>query len=313
MASSAVEQVVREELGHYPGVQLELKNGGKHDRAVFRLGDKSRFLTLPKTPSDHRVPMNIRRDLKRVLGELGVKRARQERKSRRHWTSDATLGLQASGLSLVISKHSKLHQHFETKDPNQAWSFELRSSVTLTDPPLLVVKRETIPEGRVRARAGMVRARHIRTGAFLIKMSRNALPAPLKRAPKFGAVELKLYADEGNALVFKLPEGVLPTSYQPHHDRTEEAPAPLPSQAWKEPTVEAPQEPRERTPEPRVPQVVVQPPPMPTTLQLALPKQTISIEQAIAVLNKKKQQLGNSLRFTVEEGGYLSAVHRIGK
>ena len=47
-------------------------------------------------------------------------------------------------------------------------------------------------------------------------------------------------------------------------------------------------------------------------LVLQMPKQGVSIEAALSVLNKAKRRLGSNLRFTIEEGGYLSAVHRIG-
>lgn len=76
MASKAVIETVETELKHYPGVEMEIRNGGKHDRAVFSKGAKSRFVTIPKTPGDWRTKQNLRRDVKKTLGELGVERLR---------------------------------------------------------------------------------------------------------------------------------------------------------------------------------------------------------------------------------------------
>lgn len=320
MASSAIEQLVKGELEHYPGVKLELKDGRRHDRAVFFFGGKSRFLTLPKTPSDWRANENIKRDLKKTLGELGVKRAAdyiargsgsRGGAGRRTKTADAAFGLNKNGLVFTIGVRSQVRKKFGKASGR--WQFELRASPDLRAPPLLVLKKATLPAGMER-KAGVVAGSDF-GGAWKFQVSRPQLPKMLQSIDRVSSIDVKLLKDEGDALVFSLPAGILPTSFQPHAD---ELPAPLPSEAWAEP-IQEPQEAPQEAVEPAQatevaqartePQVGLQDRP----IVLQFPKQTVSVEQAIAVLNRRKQQLGNGLRFTIEEGGYISAVHRIGK
>jgi hypothetical protein len=319
MASVAVETTLRDELTHYPGVELELKNGGKHDRAVFRLGDRSRFLTIPKTPSDYRADKNIVRDLRKTLVELGAKRddgivrgkGSRGGKGRRTRNADAAFALNASSIVLTFGRFSKLRKRFGGK-VKQQWTLEFRASPDLKAPPLVVLKKVDLPAGFERKK-GVAAGTDFR-GVWKFQFARALAPKMLKGVDYISSIDVELFKDEGDALVFKLPAGVLPTGYTPHTKVVEEdEPTPLPSQAWAEPR---PVE--ERVEEPEAPKVA-QAAPVPSTgladrpIVLQFPKQTISVEQAIAVLNRKKQQLGNGLRFTIEEGGYISAVHRIGK
>lgn len=317
MASSAIEQLVKSELGHYPGVKLEIKDGRRHDKAVFHFGNQSRFLTLPKTPSDWRANANIKRDLKKTLKELGVERSyhksvqRRGGKGRRHRNAVAAVALNKNNLVLLIPVNSKLLDRFKSPDgkPAATWEFEIRSSPDLQAPPLIAVKRVTMPPGMAK-RWGMTRGTMHKSGGWVLAIKRTQVPALAKKVDSIGSIDVQLYADEGKTLVFRLPAGVLPTSYHPHNDRLE-AEAPIPSEAWPEP-------PQERVEEPAAPEVAKAAPEPQAGYQdrpivLQMPKQSVSIEQAIALLNKRKQQLGNGLRFTIEEGGYLSAVHRIAK
>jgi hypothetical protein len=311
MASSAVEQVVKDELRHYPGVDLELKNGGKHDRAVFHLGGKSRFMVLPKTPSDHRAPKNVATTLRKTMEELGAHRQPLPRPTTRgDIPKGATAGiaLNSSYLSLIIPRDSKLLSRFKTPDgkPKGHWVFEIQSSVTLADPPLIAIKRTTLPPG-MQKKPGVVAGWGHNNGGWLLNISRGMVPVLTRMVDRFPTTEVQVVRDTADELVFKLPRGTIPTSYQPHHDVIEtpeperEQPAPKPSVAWADP----------KPPEPEVAPAPA--PSQPGVLEFKWPKQSVSIEQAINVLNAKKRQHGNNLRFTIEEGGYISAVHRIGK
>lgn len=319
MASRAIEQIVTGELKHYPEVEVELQNGGKHDRALFRLGKRTRFMTLPKTPSDHRAPENIKRDMRKTLVELGAKRSfgtigagSRGGKGRRTRTADAAVALNATGLIFVIPAASKALPRFKTPDnePARHWTFEFRSSVDLKRPPQLAIKKAELPPGVEKA-PGISSGWSTTAGGWVFKVSPKMHPA-LKNVSTFASIDVKLLHAGEDELIFSMPEGVFPTSYQPHHDETEAHPAPLPSQAWREPE-EAPQEAPE---EPEAPKPTKAPGEalagiLDKPIVLQMPRQSVSIEQAIALLNKKKLQLGNKLRFTIKEDGFLSAIHRI--
>ena len=136
-------------------------------------------------------------------------------------------------------------------------------------------------------------------------MSRSNIPA-LARIPNFKGTGVRLYEDNGSELVFELPAGTIPTGFRkpdqvPVDARSPEPDAPVvPSggPGAMEPTPAA---------TPAIPVDIGDRP-----LILQMPKQGVSIEAAIAVLNKAKRRLGTNLRFTIEEGGYLTAVHKIG-
>lgn len=343
MASSAVEQVVKSELEHYPGVELELKDGRKHDKAVFHFQNRSRFLTLPKSPSDWRATENIRRDLKKTLEELGVERLRyrpgtrdnmKRRKraravapwvargpgshggpGRRTRNALAAFAVNKYDIVVTIPYKSPLVRHFKDDEgkPLAHWTMELLASPNLHAPPKLVLKRVELPPGKERQQ-GVTTGWPVNKGAWAIKIARRSFPALANKVKdKISSIDLNLNEERGDRLIFDLPEGTFPTSYQPHHDpvEAEEPPAPLPSQAWPE----RPEEPAEEPPATEVAKVTPEPQAgyQDRPIVLQMPKQTVSVEQAIALLNKRKAQLGNLLRFTVEEGGFLSAVHRIGK
>lgn len=325
MASTAVLETVQNELGHYPGVELEIKSGGKHDRAIFRIGERSRFLTIPKTPSDHRAEKNIVRDLKKTLDELGVERQRYRPGSRQgiggrprakkpraggrglHYHAEATLGLAKDDLTISIPMHSPLLERFRTPEgrPVSAWRLELRSSVDLAAPPHLVLKKAEIRPGLARERSGIVRGGALgKHGGWKLVMRRNNLPKLLKRLDPFSSVELKLRSSNSEELEFDIPQGVIPTSYDPNRNKPEPVQEPVEALQEREETVEVPE--------------VAKAAPVPSTgladkpIVLQFPKQAVSVEQAIRVLNVHKQKLGSNLRFTVTEGGFLTAVHRIG-
>jgi hypothetical protein len=162
----------------------------------------------------------------------------------------------------------------------------------------LVLTRATMPAGQVR-KTGMAGGFHLKkTGAWRLTFTRHSLKF-LKRIETIAPTAVDLYEETPGELVFKIPTGVIPTSFKPH-------PAPA---AIEEPAEPEPQP--AQAPAPAAAEAMNGFTDRPITLQF--PKQTVSVEQALAILNKAKIRLGNNLRFTIEEGGYLSAVHRIGK
>jgi hypothetical protein len=312
-----VAETIQDELRHYPGVEVELTNGGKHDRAVFRFQGQSRFMTLPKTPSDHRAPKNMRRDLKKTLGELGVERSPRHvgvgsrgGKGRRSRSAPAAIALNSNYLSVLIPGYSKLISHFKAEDGTAKahWQFEIRSSADLKAPPLIAIKRAKLPDGKERM-PGFTRGTMHRSGGWLLSVMRGQVPALTRMVDSISSVDVKVYSETKDEIVFQLPAGVIPTTYQPHHDD-------LPSRVRPEAKEEEPTEPQTAK-APPVPQPAPVAPvapvaPFPTALRLELPReQSMTIERAIRYLNKQKLGLGNKLRFTVNEGGTLSAVHRI--
>jgi hypothetical protein len=312
---TALIRKVERELAHYPEVRHEVVNGGRHKRMVFYAGEQSRFLTIPKTPSDHRAPDNAVRDFRKTMRELGARRLDilpGQRNGRFSMTSVARFSLNEIYVAITIGTKGPLIDRFKTKENGPAgfWKLEVRASPDLEAPPFIALKK--VPQGTKGAVKGFYQSN---TGGWRIAAGRKGITGIPKALKKVRAVDIELYQDNGDELVFKLPTGVLPTSYERRAKQPEpEAEVPSGGGGGQEPAplrvdlkVDAP-----------VPEPVAKAAPEPTTglhdkpMILQFPKQTISVEQALMVLTRKKQQLGNNLRFTITEGGFLTAVHRIG-
>jgi len=312
MSASPIVKAVEAELQHYPGVEMEFHNRGKHDRLVFSRGETTRFLTIPRTPSDWRAGKNTMRDLRKTMTELGARRLEAapplRKRARARKGFPAHLSMTDKLVILHIPAASKLLKRFRTASGKAAshWSFSLRPSVDLQAPPLLVVKQAQVPAG-AKVKQGLVSGFNA-NGAWRLTMGRSMFPALDQRIDHLPAVGLTLYEDNGTELVFQMPPGTLPTGFTKHA-------APPVEQPPAEALAPQPQATLEHAPQAPAPQQLVVPnvmfPDQPLNLQL--PKQGVSIEPAITVLNKAKARLGNNLRFTIEENGFLSAVHRIGK
>ena len=299
MRTRAVMDVLESEVRNYPGVEMELANGGKHDRAIFRFGERSRFMAIPKTPSDHRARKNIVRDLKKTMGELGAERvARRALKGRRTRTADAAFAVNATKMVLLIPAHSKLLRHF--KKYNRAtghWALEFRATPDLDAPPLLVARKRELPPGK-QLTHGLTKGFAHKDGGWVVHFSRDQFPL-LKSVDRVPSVDVKLVEETADTLIFKLPLNTLSarSPQVPEHDTS---PIVEHGAAEREPEAAPPVTTAE-------PKAVLQDKP----ILLQFPKQTVSIEQAIALLNKRKLQLGNKLRFTIKEDGFLTAIHRI--
>lgn len=317
--ANSVLEAVRNELPYYPGVQMDARDrGGNHRKLTFTHGDRSRFIVIPRSPSDWRAPKNAISQLRKTMEELGAERvgepvandtsraAPANRASRFKRGKVATVSLRDNLFVVHIGAASKLIRRFATPDgkrPVAHWKIELSPSPDLTAPPLIVMKKVEVADGS--KHPGVVAGFAVKGGSWRITVRRNQIPA-LSRLPNFKGTGVRLYEDRGNELVFQLPAGTVPTGF-----RKPDA-APLPSEAWAEPKAKAIEakapEPVEAATPAAAPTVELGDRP----LVLQMPKQTVSVEAAIGILNKAKRRLGDSLRFTVVEGGYLTAVHRIG-
>jgi hypothetical protein len=318
MQNNSIVVAVERELALYPGVKMETQERGKHSRLLFERGGQSRFLTIPKTPSDWRSDKNAITAFRKTMRELGAPRIGGEPKIARKAGkrgSVANFSLTDKILILHIPDRSKLISRFRTKDGKAAahWKIELRSSPDLTAPPLVVVTRTELPPG-VTKMYGVAGGFTPGSGAWRLTLGRTAFPA-LNAVDEITSTPVRLYQDNGDELVFQLPKGTIPTGFRKRDEEpVESADAPRGSPAdWVK--VDAPQPVEERTPWTKDDAPQAEPlngfKDQPMVLQF--PKQTVSVEAAIAILNKAKRRLGSNLRFTIEEGGYLSAVHRIGK
>jgi len=217
----------------------------------------------------------------------------------------AHFGMNEKLVVLHIPAASKLLKRFRTPNGKAAahWKFSLRPSVDLQAPPLLVVKQADVPPGK-KVQGGLVAGFNV-SGAWRLTMGRSVFPALDQRVEFLPTVGLTLYEDNGTELVFQMPPGTLPTGFTKHPTPPVEQPPAAEALAPQPQAAPAPA----AAPQLVVPNVMF--PDQPLNLQL--PKQGVSIETAITVLNKAKARLGNNLRFTIEENGFLSAVHRIGK
>jgi len=269
---------------------------------TLRHGDRSRFLVIPRTPSDWRAPKNAIAQLRKTMAELGAKRvgepvsaaaaARQSKGG-----AGVTVSLTDKIFVVHIAAKSKLIRRFATPDGKRAvahWKIELRPSVDLTAPPLVVMRQVEASKSW-----GIVGGFGVKGGSWRITVSRSNIPA-LARIPNFKGTGVRLYEDNGSELVFELPAGTIPTGFR----KPDQAPVETPIETLESPVTKPVSPPPADAP---VPVDIGDRP-----LVLQMPKQGVSIEAAIAVLNKAKRRLGSNLRFTIEEGGYLTAVHKIG-
>lgn len=64
---------IRAECDKYEGVKVEFFQTKRHSRAVLSVGDDSRFIVFPASPSDHRGPKKAAKDARKELRFLGAK------------------------------------------------------------------------------------------------------------------------------------------------------------------------------------------------------------------------------------------------
>jgi hypothetical protein len=226
----------------------------------------------------------------------------------------ASFGLGENLLVIHFPKGSKLLKRVRsaTGKPMAHWEVYFRSSPDLDAPPMVALRRVELPAGQLR-KQGVTGGFAANADSWRFTLSRKNFPM-LDSIQTLTSVPLTLYEETTDELVFKLPSGTLPTTFRPRPEPV--APVMEPPEASDGVLVGTPfPAPRlapieRREPAEAAPQAATFVNEQPITLQL--PKQGVSVEAAVAVLNKAKRRLGDNLRFTIVEGGYLTAVHRIG-
>ena len=86
--SSAYAAIAKAELLRAGVTAYTFEMGGKHPRLVFIHNGRPRVYVLPGSPSDHRGPLNMRTDLRRMLGIVAEKGEPRERRRRKRYASD---------------------------------------------------------------------------------------------------------------------------------------------------------------------------------------------------------------------------------
>lgn len=65
-----LRKMVEQELRDRAGVRFDFECRKTHDRIILSFENKSKFVTVSKSPSDYRAMMNRRRDIRKVLKEF---------------------------------------------------------------------------------------------------------------------------------------------------------------------------------------------------------------------------------------------------
>jgi hypothetical protein len=324
MGSNIYRDTIEREIAQYGDqVRVEYQGGGKHPRAVIYVGGKSKFLTFPSSASDNvRGPLNMRSNLRRILSDLGA---------RPEGPPPARLAVYHESVLLSIPKSSPL---FSTVAKNRQvlawWAMEAVSNPDLKGEPFLALRyRGPVKEGEATRRPGMLRGSFNASGEWQATVMNSRLPAIAKLGP-FAAVPLRLLRQEGDDLVFKLPPANLrkrPAGYNYPEPPAEKLAPPAPPAVKKlEPRAHhgipepAPVPPPPRAP---VPAREKEPPPAEHAhhqkvhlderpLQLVLPKEPVSLQRAIRIVNHHKEKMGDNLSLSITPEGYLLAIAQFG-
>jgi hypothetical protein len=314
MGSNIYRDTIERELAQYGDqVRVEYQGGGKHPRAVIYVGGKSKFLTFPSSASDNvRGPLNMRANLRRILSDLGA---------RPEGPPPARLAVYHESVMLSIPKSSHL---FSTVAKGRQvvawWSMEAVSNPDLKGEPFLALRyRGPVKEGEATRRPGMLRGSFNASGEWQATVMNTRLPAIAKLGP-FAAVPLRLLRQEGDDLVFKLPPANLrkrPAGYNyPDTTPAENLTPPAPPAVKKLEPVAAPLPPRapvparEKEPPHADPHQKVHLDERP--LQLVLPKEPVSLQRAIRIINHNKEKMGDNLSLSITPEGYLLAIAQFG-
>lgn len=297
-------EVIKDELGHYPGVELDLKPRGKHRAAIFRFNGIERFVIIPTTSGDlARAPKNTIRDVRATLRDLGAKRLAAVPTSKRERVASASkdvrIGVNRRKVIVSVSGSSPLMDRLK----GHSWRIEMRANPDPQGAPFVALVKDVLPAGKQRHR-GLVRpVENKATNRWLLNF--QDLPSRervMSLVGEFRAMGVRYLEDTGGALVFELPkERNVPILRGKVLQEAQEAAL---EEATRPEAPEAPVEPVAPSPAP------VLDPQRPIVLQL--PKAGVSIEQAIKVLNAAKSRMGSDLRFTIVEGGFIQVVAKYG-
>ena len=87
--ASSYAAIAKAELLRAGVTAYTFEMGDKHPRLVFVHNGRPRVYVLPGSPSDHRGPLNMRTDLRRMLGLVAEKIPPRERRRQKRCVPDA--------------------------------------------------------------------------------------------------------------------------------------------------------------------------------------------------------------------------------
>jgi hypothetical protein len=292
-----INAAIREELKHWPNVSVKFASRSKHKEARFFHGDKSRFVTVPSTASDHRSLLNTVKYVKKELIALGAERLDTVPHVKKvKPVYDAKMSITDEAIFFYVSKRSPLHKYFldSNGEPTNHWRFEMRD-VPGREPMLAVVRAPT-PEAGTK-HPGVARGYRVKSSdQFTLHMVHAVAPIVAKQG-RFAASPLVLYERTQDAFVFELP---------PVAERDMSAPV----LKHLKPAVLV--EKKEEVQEPVTTHVEHKlEPNQPVILQL--PKEKISLERAVNVINAYKDSLGKDMGLYIDSDGYLRVTAAFGR
>lgn len=219
----------------------------------------------------------------------------------------ARIGVNKSAVVFVVPRHSSLHSRFvENGKTKSYWSMELRSNADPKGVPYLAIVEKPAPiKGKMHpgVAGGFINKQ---TGAYSLAILRTQFKA-MNKLGEFTSQAIDLYEDLGDVLMFKLPANRQPLSARGGHKdepvaEGRIAPKPEPEVVLREEKIEEPAPVPAPAPSSQ----------QPTPLVIQAPKEAVSLEKAINVINAYKRKMQSDLRLTISEGGFLSVVAKYG-
>jgi len=303
---------VEAELQSWPGIDHRVERRSKHRSVRLTYGRHQRSVIIPTTGSDHRGPKNTVTQLRRTLKDMGATKLASRpvtKQDEKNAKAVARLGVNNTSVVLSVPKHSPLYERF-VKDGQAThyWSFELRAVADPKGTPHLAIVKQPAPTEKMHP--GVAKGfLNKPTEAYALAILRGQFKAMDRMGP-FASQGIELIEERENELLFKLPANRKPLMVR---NKQPDAPAQIAQpEPRPEPEViraEATHAPVARHPEPEPAPTAAQP----TPLVIQAPKEKVSLEKAINVINAYKEKMGDNLRLSIAEGGYLAAIAKMGK
>jgi hypothetical protein len=316
-------RAIDKELPHWPGVSYTVEStGGTHRKAIFIFNDSTRFIILPSTTRDpSRAPKNMVRDMRKELLALKAKRIDKLPPARRRVQLLETTEVDemdvarlsiSEKIKFVVPRGSEIFKHFvdESGGALSSWTFSLGANPDLQGEPYFVISKTDIGQSK-RVKGTAKGTFNKAQNWFEIQITTSQFPLIANRFGTFGIVPIDLHGENESHFTFKLP------AERPKLKRQKELPPPPPPAPAVEdlPETEPIAQSEEQQVVAQVEQAVAaapQPDGKPATFILQPPPRRITIEEAARVINSSKRRLGNNLRLSIGQDGYLQIIHRIG-
>jgi hypothetical protein len=244
------------------------------------------------------------------MGATQLERKPATKREERAVQTIARLGVNKSSVILVIPATSPLYSRFVVGGvPKSYWSFELRTNNDLKGEPYFAVMEKGEPKNR---RQGGIAAGSVNkeTKAFSLAILRSQFKL-LDRFGEFSSQKIELYADNGGEILFKLPANRKPLAGRGEAPPVAVVPAPA--------EIKPPAPSHEREVVGRIARASDVPVPAPEpkagdVIQMIYtpPKEKISLERAINIINTYRERMGDDLVLTVTKEGKLQAMAKFG-